>query len=86
MNKVGPQSSLIPGQRVMFMSSGSFATRTVTSSLLCVPIPNELGFENAAPMPCVYTTVIHTLKTIGQLRKGQVSEYDVCSPEKEIIT
>ncbi|KNG83443.1 hypothetical protein ANOM_008035 [Aspergillus nomiae NRRL 13137] len=71
VNRVGPHSSLIPGQRVMFMSPGSFASRIVTSSLLCAAIPDELGFEDAATMPCVYTTAIHSLTTIGNLRKGQ---------------
>lgn len=59
----------------MFMCPGSFASRIVTSSLLCAPIPDELGFEDAATLPCVYTTAIHCLMTVGQLRKGQVSGY-----------
>ncbi|KAE8333350.1 fatty acid synthase S-acetyltransferase [Aspergillus sergii] len=71
VNRVGPHSSLTPGQRVMFMSSGSFATSIVTSSLLCAPIPDNLEFDDAATMPCVYTTAIHSLMTIGQLKRGQ---------------
>jgi NADPH:quinone reductase-like Zn-dependent oxidoreductase len=76
VSRVGPDSPLVPGQRVFFMSPGSFASRIVTSSLLCAPIPDDLGFEDAATMPCVYTTVIYSLLTIGQLQKGQVSGYD----------
>jgi NADPH:quinone reductase-like Zn-dependent oxidoreductase len=73
VDRVGPQSPLIPGQRVLFMNSGCFATKFVTSSLLCALIPDTLGFEEAATMPCVYTTAIHSLLTIGQLKKDQVS-------------
>ncbi|KAJ5645285.1 hypothetical protein N7507_011296 [Penicillium longicatenatum] len=71
VESVGPHSTLLPGQRVFFMTSGSFSTKVVTSSLLCAPIPDSLSFEDAATMPCVYTTVIHSLVTIGQLRKDQ---------------
>ncbi|KAE8141770.1 polyketide synthase [Aspergillus pseudotamarii] len=71
VNRVGPHSSLTPGQRVMFMSPGSFATSIVTSSLLCAPIPDNIEFDDAATMPCVYATAIHSLMTIGQLKKGQ---------------
>ncbi|KAK5996429.1 Highly reducing polyketide synthase gloL [Cladobotryum mycophilum] len=62
---------LRPGDRVMTMYRGLFSTRRVIPSQLAVRIPDSLSFEDAATIPIIYSTVIHCLITLGQLRKGQ---------------
>ena len=60
------------GDRVIMFDHGCFSTRLAISAKLCAKIPEELSFEEAATLPCVYSTVIHSLLTIGRLEKGQV--------------
>ena len=59
------------GDRVFICDLGCFATKMVTSAKLCARIPDALSFEDAATMPCVYSTVIHSLVNIGGLERGQ---------------
>ena len=61
------------GDRVMTFHHGCFSSSFATSENQVVKIPDTLSFEEAATMPCVYTTVIHSLINIGQLDKSQVS-------------
>jgi Alcohol dehydrogenase GroES-like domain len=61
-----------PGDRVMFYAGGAFTNRCVMLEDLCIKIPETLTFENAATMPCVFATTIHSLLDLGGLRKGQV--------------
>lgn len=60
------------GDRVMMLEHGCFSTRIAISAKLCAIIPSDLSFEEAATLPCVYSTVIHSLLTLGRLEKGQV--------------
>jgi NADPH:quinone reductase-like Zn-dependent oxidoreductase len=60
------------GDRVMVFRSGCFATKMHVSSLLCAQIPEDVTDEDAATMPTVYGTVIHSLINLGGLQKGQV--------------
>src|ERR1700722_18186091 len=62
------------GDRVMVFSAGSLCTRIKPLSRLCTKIPDSLSFEEAATMPCVYSTVIWSLIDIGRLTIGQVRE------------
>ncbi|XXH01910.1 hypothetical protein Hte_008272 [Hypoxylon texense] len=69
---VGPNvTDLAPGDRVMVLHIGAFATNIVTNSQACVKIPANLSFSDAASMPTVYGTVIHSLLDKAQLEKGQ---------------
>ncbi|KAK4184985.1 hypothetical protein QBC35DRAFT_32555 [Podospora australis] len=69
---VGPDvKDLHPGDRVMFLADGSFATHVVTPERLCARIPQRLSFEDAATMPAVFATALCSLINIGQLSKGQ---------------
>jgi SAM-dependent methyltransferase len=61
------------GDRVMVLSGGSYSTSLVTRASLCACVPAELSFAEAATMPCVYSTVIHSVVHLGRLRKGQAS-------------
>jgi Alcohol dehydrogenase GroES-like domain len=62
------------GDRVVVFRSGCFSSRMHVSSLLCAKIPNDLSDEDAATVPTVYSTVIHSLMNLGNLQKGQVSQ------------
>jgi acyl transferase domain-containing protein/NADPH:quinone reductase-like Zn-dependent oxidoreductase len=74
VRRVGPGvRDLQPGDRTMCLSSGqgTFASEVVTKRQLCVRIPDNLTFEEAATMPCVYATALYALVDIGRLEEGQ---------------
>ncbi|KAL9097197.1 MAG: hypothetical protein Q9165_000624 [Trypethelium subeluteriae] len=72
VRKIGPNvKDLRQGDRVFMFEYGSFSTRIVTSANHVAKIPDELSFEEAATMPCVYGTVIYSLMTLGMLEKDQ---------------
>ena len=66
------------GDRVIVFDHGCFSTRLILPSKLCAKIPSDLSFEEAATLPCVYSTVIHALLTLGSLKKDNVSK--LCFP------
>ena len=71
---VGPDvKDLSVGDRVATLASWTFSTRVVASEEVCIKIPSDLSFENAATMASVYSTVIHGLIDLGQLHRGSVS-------------
>lgn len=75
IRQIGPDvERLHIGDRVLIFGKGCFATRYITSAKLCAKIPDNLSFEEAATMPCVYSTVIYSLMTVGKLEKGQVRD------------
>ncbi|KAF5019294.1 hypothetical protein F66182_8712 [Fusarium sp. NRRL 66182] len=72
VRRVGPDvQDLQPGDRVMFLADGAFASHVVTPERLCEKIPSDLSFEDAATMPAVFATAVCSLFNIGGLRKGQ---------------
>ena len=64
-------TGLRKGDRVMLMGFETFATRCRTHQDLCVRLPDDLSFEEAATMPCVYATAIRALMDVGGLEDGQ---------------
>jgi NADPH:quinone reductase-like Zn-dependent oxidoreductase len=73
VRKVGKNvQCFVEGDRVMVFGSGCFSTRIQISSLLCAKIPDKISDEDAATMPTVYSTVVHSLIKLGNLQKGQV--------------
>ncbi|OTA94899.1 hypothetical protein M434DRAFT_70407 [Hypoxylon sp. CO27-5] len=69
---VGPEvTNLSVGDRVMAITCDAYATTTRTSASVCVKMPDDLSFEEAASMPCVYMTVIHGLVHLARLEEGQ---------------
>lgn len=69
---VGPDAEgLAVGDRVFVFGSGCFSTHLITSRKYCAKIPDSLSFEDAATMPCVYSTALHALLDIGRLEAGQ---------------
>ncbi|EHK97750.1 putative Phthiocerol synthesis polyketide synthase type I PpsC [Glarea lozoyensis 74030] len=59
------------GDRVLYIDQNCFSTRTAIPALRCAKIPSTLSWEEAATMPCVYATVIHSLLNLGRIQKGQ---------------
>ncbi|KAG7403524.1 Highly reducing polyketide synthase FUM1 [Fusarium oxysporum f. sp. raphani] len=72
ITKVGAGvSSLQPGDRVFYLADNCFSTQITISAQRCAKIPSQLAFEDAATMPCVYATIVHSLLDVGGLRSGQ---------------
>ncbi|PYI24170.1 KR-domain-containing protein [Aspergillus violaceofuscus CBS 115571] len=63
--------SLHIGDRVFVIGADDFRTHIVTNAALCVKIPDNLQFEEAATMPGAFATAIHSLINLGQLAEGQ---------------
>ena len=68
-------TELKPGDRVLTVSAGSYATRLQRPALAFTKIPDSVTFADAATMPTVYMTVIHSLLNLCNLQKGEVSNY-----------
>ncbi|KAF6813125.1 polyketide synthase [Colletotrichum sojae] len=65
---VGPEvKEMIPGDRVFAFGGGCFSTGLIISEKLCAKIPDALSFEEAATMPCVFSTVVHGLLDVARL-------------------
>ncbi|QKX63237.1 uncharacterized protein TRUGW13939_10406 [Talaromyces rugulosus] len=61
-----------PGDRVVALASqGCFSTKCIMKAPLVVQIPDNLGFEEAATMPAVFSTVIQALTRVAHLEKGK---------------
>lgn len=56
----------------MFFMRGCFATHITLPGMLCVKIPDTLTFDDAATMPVVYLTALHSLLYVGGLKRGEV--------------
>lgn len=63
-------SDMKAGDRVLVFGAGCFSTSLVVSASLCAKIPDNLSFEDAATMPCVFATAIYSLLHVGRLEKG----------------
>jgi len=73
VTQVGPEATFKVGDRVAMCGGDSYSTILKTTSSLCAKIPDNLSFEDAATMPLVYSTVIHSLVDLAKIEKGQVS-------------
>jgi NADPH:quinone reductase-like Zn-dependent oxidoreductase len=72
ISDVGPGvTDLKIGDRVLYLDQNCFSTRTTIVAQRCAKIPSTLSWEEAASMPCVYATVIHSLLDVGRLQQGQ---------------
>ncbi|GME55565.1 Lovastatin diketide synthase LovF [Neofusicoccum parvum] len=59
------------GDRVVAFDHACFSTSFAVRADLAAKMPEGLSFEDAASMPCVFTTAIHALINVGGLSKGQ---------------
>lgn len=64
-------TNLQVGDRVIYLSKNCFATRITISATKCAMIPQSISYEEAATLPVVYATVIHSLLDVGGLQSGQ---------------
>ncbi|KAM0323503.1 hypothetical protein ACHAQA_008783 [Verticillium albo-atrum] len=72
VEKVGPDvQHLAVGDRVMVFEKGALATSFTTPEAMCVKIPDNLSFVDAASMPAVYATAIYCLLEKMQPEPGQ---------------
>lgn len=62
------------GDRVAVIATSSYSTVLKTPADMCVKIPDNLSFEEAATMPSVFGTVIYGLLHLANLEAGQVSK------------
>jgi hypothetical protein len=60
-----------PGDRVVALTRGGFATRARTKADLAFEIPEGLPFEEAAAMPLAYSTAYHSLIELARLAEGE---------------
>jgi NADPH:quinone reductase-like Zn-dependent oxidoreductase len=63
------------GDRVCVVQEGTLRTSITTKSSHCFQLSQEISLEDAATVPVVYSTVAHSLLTVGDLKKGQVSKF-----------
>ncbi|MGW4345414.1 SDR family NAD(P)-dependent oxidoreductase [Streptomyces sp. NPDC004690] len=62
---------LAPGDRVMGLVSGGIGPVAVTDHRLLAPIPEGLGFAQAATVPAVFLTAYYALSDLADARPGQ---------------
>lgn len=72
ISRVGSRvEGLRVGQRVLAMTSDGFATHVVTSAARVLPIPDALGFAEAATLPVAQISAYYSLHHVAQLRAGE---------------
>ncbi|WP_420135127.1 quinone oxidoreductase family protein [Rhodopseudomonas sp.] len=59
------------GDRVMGSGAAAFGEYTLADHGRLFPIPNDMGFEQAATLPVALTTMHNALIAVGKLRAGQ---------------
>lgn len=71
ITEIGDQvSGLRIGDRVAATCGGCYTTELVIPQAVCAKIPDQLSFEDAAIMMCVYCTAIYCLLDAGRLGRG----------------
>jgi NADPH:quinone reductase-like Zn-dependent oxidoreductase len=60
-----------PGDRVMCSGSGGYAEFAVSAAERSLPIPDQLGFEQAAVLPLALLTMHDAIATNGRLKQGE---------------
>jgi tumor protein p53-inducible protein 3 len=64
-------ASVRPGDRVMaLLPGGGYAERVVIHEKMAIPIPDGLGFEEAAAIPEAFLTAREALFTLGRVEAG----------------
>jgi NADPH:quinone reductase len=60
------------GQRVACLSgTGGFGTHTLAPAKLCIPLPDAIGYTDAAAFIMIYATSHHALVDRAQLKAGE---------------
>jgi NADPH:quinone reductase-like Zn-dependent oxidoreductase/acyl carrier protein len=63
-------SRLAVGDPVVALAPGCFSSYATTLAALAVPIPQHLGFEEAATIPIAFLTADYALRRLGRMRAG----------------
>ena len=73
IHSLGPGvSELEVGQRVVAaMPTGGQCSHVAVKASRVIPIPDEMGLDEAAAMPVTYLTAHHMLHYLGHLKKGE---------------
>lgn len=71
--KVGENvTNVKPGMKVVtLIESGGYSEYALADSRGLIPIPERLGFEEAAALPLQGLSAYHILKTMGRLEQGE---------------
>lgn len=59
------------GSRVCAVGRGSYKTLFRASKAICVPIPDDVSFENAALWPLSFATALHAVHHVGHVQPGK---------------
>jgi acyl transferase domain-containing protein/NADPH:quinone reductase-like Zn-dependent oxidoreductase/acyl carrier protein len=60
-----------PGDAVLALAPGSFASYVTTLAEFVAPMPRDLTFPEAATIPICFLTVQHALRTLGGIQPGE---------------
>ncbi len=72
ISRVGARvEGLEVGQRVLAVTSDGFATHVVTDAARVIPIPDSLGFAEAATLPVAHISAYYSLHHVARLRAGE---------------
>ena len=59
------------GQRVIVFGKASYATQVAVKAHSVIPIPDAVGFDDAAALPIIYLTAYHMLHTVRRIKAGE---------------
>nr|WP_180927931.1 type I polyketide synthase [Streptomyces sp. AJS327] len=72
VEEVGPGvTGLTPGDRVMGVLPGAFASSVTVDARLLVPVPRDWSWDTAASVPIAYATAWYGLAELAALRAGE---------------
>lgn len=74
VSSAGADATFLPvGTRVAgFQMVGSFASQITIPAMQCMPLPDEVSFEQGAAFLVTYGTSYHALKDRAKLREGEI--------------
>ncbi len=64
-------TALEPGDRVLAIARGAFATHVVAKASHVVALPDCLDFEQGAGVPIIFATAWHALIDVARLQRGE---------------
>ena len=59
------------GDRIITFGIGCYRTYYRNFEPMCERIPDDMSFEDAASIPCIYTTVYYSLVDMARLQRGE---------------
>jgi len=60
-----------PGDRIITFGIGCYRSYYRNSEHMCEKIPDNMSFEDAASIPCIYTTAYYSLVDMARLQPGE---------------